>query len=360
MTATPAFRFAAFVAVVLSMLVSLAAPAYAHGRGSESTNFESRILQTPDLPGVTWEVIGGDQYLSVTNTSDEEVLIEGYQGEPYLRVGPEGVFHNVASEAAYLNADRYGEVGTFPPNVGPNEEPRWEQLSSGATYAWHDHRIHWMSPSLPPTVTDQGKETRVNPWEVPFTYGGDNQVIGGELWWVPAPSPLPWLLIGLVVTSVALLGLLRRKSEDWVRPMVRPAAAVLFVIALLNVTHLVDDFMAVPQPLATQLVSAVQTALFIGLGMLGAVMAWRSRDGAFTALGVGCGGIFLGQGVLYFDALTKVHSASVFPNALTRFIVGASLAQVIWVGAVAVLGNRRLAAQEAEAMEEPSEHVAAT
>lgn len=358
-------RAVALLLVTLAALAAGASPAAAHGRGSESTNFSSRVLQTPELPGVTWEVIGGDQYLAVTNTSDTEILVTGYSDEPYLRVGPDGVFHNLASDATYVNEDRYGEV-VIPDEVGAGFEPRWEKISDGVTYAWHDHRIHWMSPQLPPMVVDTSKETLINPWTVPFSAGGEDYQVEGELRWVPPPSPVPWLALAVVLTLPALLGLRHRAAADeetadeaaspsWVRPLVRPAALVLIAVALLNVTHLVDDFLAVPLPLSQQLISAVQTALFIALGLFGAVVSLRGRDGAFTALGVGSGGIFIGQGLLYLDVLSTTNSASVFPDWLARLVVSLSLVQLLAVGAVAVIGNRRLAASEPSPAENPAE-----
>ncbi len=329
-------------AALLALLV-LAGPASAHGRGSESTNFRSRILQTPDIPGVTWEIKGGDQYLVVTNTSEQEVVVSGYEKEPYLRVGPDGVFTNAASRATYVNGDRYGEVADLPPNLGPEQEPRWAKVSDEPTYAWHDHRIHWMSTQLPPIVTDASQQTLINPWRVDFSYGGGQESLTGELLWIPAPSPLPWLAGALLLTAPALLGLRRRSPDDWIRPLVRPAAIVLLVVSLLNVTHLVDDFLAVPAPFTEQLVAATQTALFIALGLFGAIVSLRGRDGAFTALGVGSGAILIGQGLLYLDPLTKTSSLSVFPDTLTRLVIALSLVQAVWVIAVAVIGNRRLA-----------------
>ena len=342
-------RLALVVAGVCCLTLGvLAAPASAHGRGSESTNFVSAILKTPDLPGVTWEVYGGDQYLAVTNTSDTELVVLDYEPEPqpYLRVGPDGVFENAASKATYLNTDRYAEVGAFPPNVGPENEPRWRKISDEPTYAWHDHNIHWMSPTLPPIVVDAAHRTSIKTWKVPFIYDGADQAIEGELLWVPPPSPLPWLAGAFVLTAAALLGLRKATGQDWIRPLVRPAAIVLLVVSVLNITHLVDDFLAVPAPFATQLISGLQTALFIALGLFGAIVSLRGRDGAFTALGVGAGGVFVGQGVLYWDALTKTSSASVFPGWLARAVVSLSIAQALWVGAIAVIGNRRLAQED--------------
>lgn len=341
------------------VIAALAAPAAAHGRGTESTNFSSRVTNAPDLPGVTWEVLGGDQYLSLTNTTDTEVLVTGYEGEPYARIGPEGVFVNLASEATYLNADRYADA-PVPPDVGADKEPRWDQVSGDSTYAWHDHRIHWMSPSLPPQVTDPGQRTVVNPnWEVVFEYGDRTETVTGELIWVPPASPVPWLAVALVLTLPALLGLRLAEGPDWVQRMITPAAVVLGVVALLNVTHLVDDLIAIPLPLSTKAVSALQTALFVGLGLFGAVVARRGKDGAFTALGVGAGGILVGQGLLYLDVLNYSQSASVFPDWSAKLTVALSLVQALPVGVVAVLGNRRLAAQEQPA-DVASEEIPAT
>lgn len=353
-------RLLTVVLLGLLTVAGAAGPAAAHGRGGESTNFRSIILDAPDQEGVSWEIYGGDQYLSVTNTSDVELTVTGYSDEPYLRIGPDGVFENRASEAAYVNTDRYGEVGEIPSEVGPEFPPRWTKVSDDPTYAWHDHRIHWMSTQLPPMVVDTSVETLINPWEVVYQFGDEPSKITGELRWTPPPSPLPWLAAGLVLTAPALLGLrARRDGDGWIKAMIRPAAAVLFVVSVLNISHLLDDFLAVPAPLSSQLIAALQTALFIAIGLFGAVIAWRGREGAFTALGVGSAGILVGQGILYLPALRAATSASVFPDWLTRLVISLSLFQALWVGIVAVLGNRRLASSESVAVDEPAEVPAA-
>ena len=318
----------ALLLVVLAGVIvgTLAGPAAAHGSSSESTNFRSAVTQAPDIEGITWGVLGGDQYLTVENDTDAEILVQGYDGEPYARIGPEGVFLNLASKATYLNADRFAEV-TLPENVGRGQEPRWDKVSAEPTYAWHDHRVHWMSAQLPPAVTDQGKSALIpmgpegtNEWIVPFGHDGQDHEVRGELRWVPPPSPYVWLAIGLVVTLPALVGLRRGVGRDRVRRLITPAAVVLGVVGLLNITHLVD-ILALPLPATTKLVSALQTALFIALGLFGAGVARRGRDGAFTALGVGAGGILAGQGLLYLAVLQASQSASVFPDWSARTIV---------------------------------------
>ncbi len=334
------------VAAVCLLLLG-AGPAAAHGRGSQATNFRSEITAAPELQGVTWQVHGADEYLAVTNTTDAELVVEGYDGEPYLRIGPDGVFANQASAATYLNADRHAEVGPLPSGVGANEPPRWEKVAQSPSYAWHDHRIHFMGIGVPPAVTDPGTETLVQSWTVPFTLGDRATQVSGELRWVPGPTPWPWIAGALILTAPAALGLARRSDTGagWVPALARPAAVVLGAVALVNLTHLVDDVLAVPQPAATKALAAAQTALFVGIALFGALRGWQGRDGAFTALGVGAGALLTGQGLLYFSVLTASQTASVLPDAVTRAAVALSLAQALPVWAVAFAGNRRLAAQ---------------
>ena len=322
-------------------MVAGATSALAHGRGTDATNFSSRIQQAPTLPGVEWRVIGGDEYLAVTNESAEELLIFGYEGEPYLRIGPEGVLRNAASPATYLNETRYGQLTSdlFPPDVGPEMPPRWEQVSTDAGYAWHDHRIHWMAPTLPPQVTDPAKRTFVTQWEVPLQAAGVDHQVTGQLEWVPPPPPGAWLAAAGAIAAVALAGSFGRSVSP--RRMVRPAAAVLAGTAALNVAQLVDDLFAVPVPASTAALAAVQTALFVAVAAVGAARAWRAGRGAFTALGVGSVALFLGQGLLYRSVLTSSQTTSVFPPAVSRAAVALSLAQLVPVGLVAVFGARR-------------------
>jgi hypothetical protein len=312
-----------------ALLVVLAPPALAHGRGSDATNFDSRITAVPDLPGVTWRVYGGDELLGVENRTDQELVVLGYEGEPYLRIGPDGVWENQRSPATYLNRDRFGQVAV-PPDAAADAEADWAQLGTGNSHAWHDHRIHWMSPAMPPAVVDADAEVLVQPWAVEVAFDGVDHTVTGELWWVPGPAVWPWLLAALLLTLPALAG-------------VRPAALVLGAVALLNLVGLVDDVAAVPQPLATAALAGVQTLLYSGLGLFAAFRAWRGDYGGFVALGFGAGLVALGQGLLVLDVLGASQLATLFPAVLTRAAVALSLAQVVPVGVVAYLGARRLA-----------------
>ncbi|HUG83275.1 MAG TPA: hypothetical protein VMM13_01855 [Euzebya sp.] len=333
---------------VLSVLLTgvMATPALAHGRGSDASNFLSTITDHPDVARVEFAIINSDEYLQVTNDSDVEVAIPGYQGEPYLRIGPDGVFRNRSSQATYINEDRFGQT-TIPTDIDPDGRPDWEQLSSGNRYAWHDHRIHWMAQTQPPAVqTDPDATHVVTTWTVPFTVGEDAHELAGHLTWIPGGNPWAWLIPALLVVSLPVAYALLRTRPDheageW-RGLSTPAGVALLVLAVANVIHLVDDLFATPIPLSQTAVAAIQTAFFIAIAMFGAVRAIQGREGAFTALGVGAGAVFIGQGLLYVSVLSASQTASLFPGALTRAVIALSLAQILPLGIAAVVGTRTL------------------
>ena len=338
------------------VLLAMAAPAWAHGRGSDATNYRSTLTDEAGVAGLEWRIWGNDEYLGLTNTTGEEVVIYGYQPtdpEEYLRIGPDGAFENRNSTAYYLNLDRYARQAP-PEGTGADVEPDWVKVSDAPSWAWHDHRIHWMGLSPPPQVqADPAARTPVNSWQVPYRHAGSDHAVTGELEWVPPTSPIPWVAVAVAVVGVpALLGLRTQPQESSWPGLARPAALVLGVIAAANLIHLVDDLVATPTPLTTRLIAAVQTVLFIGIGIFGAVRAWQAREGAFTALGVGAGSIFVGQGLLYVSVLGSSQVASVFPAALTKGVVAFSLAQALPLGIVAVLGTRRLFATVPDARDE--------
>ena len=65
-----------------------------------------------------------------------DVVILGYSGEPYLRVGAAGAFENVRSPAVYLNATRNG--GIPPSSADPSAPPEWRRIGvrGGPRSSW--------------------------------------------------------------------------------------------------------------------------------------------------------------------------------------------------------------------------------
>ncbi len=167
--------------------------------------------------GLSVEVVDGDDQLMLRNGAGRNVVIEGYNGEPYLRFAAGGgVFRNTNSPATYLNEDRYGAVAV-PASASDDAEPRWESVSSKNEYTWHDHRIHWMSRIDPPKVrAAKNRPHHVFDWTVPATTPGTPIAIKGSLDYAPPPkSSFNAILIAPLVALVlagGFLWLLRRRN----------------------------------------------------------------------------------------------------------------------------------------------------
>ena len=79
-------------------------------------------------------------------------------------------------------------------------------------------RMHYMSPDLPPQVTDKSRKTKIFDYAIPISIDGRRGDVNGTLYWVgPAnTSKLPFILIGVaIVLGGGLLVLfLRRRRRD--------------------------------------------------------------------------------------------------------------------------------------------------
>ena len=202
-----------FVAAALAAVVSSPVAA-AHGGGG-ALGFKSTITGvTPPGTGVSVQVLDSDDRLVLRNRTGKPLVIDGYEGEPYLAFRDGRVLRNSRSPATYLNDDRFGAV-EVPAEANPKAPPRWEEVAQKEEYDWHDHRIHWMSKTLPPKVAAAKDEPHhVFDWKVPGTLEGKQFAIAGTLDYEPPPGGNPALLVGAV--AVVTLGgvgavLLRRR-----------------------------------------------------------------------------------------------------------------------------------------------------
>lgn len=218
-------RIGAIAAVALTLILSTAAPAHAHGEDApDATNYRSSITQTPGLPGLEIITIEAGARLQLTNHSGRNVEVLGYQGEPYLEIRPDGVYENIHSPAKYLNVTI---MHVDPPaHADPTRAPEWAKIADGPRYRWHDQRALWTRPQPPDfVVADPGKPHHIRDWTVPMRAGTAPLALKGTLTWEPPPQP--WLWWGLALGGaglVALLGLVRIKR---ILPVITLAAAGL-------------------------------------------------------------------------------------------------------------------------------------
>ena len=171
-------------------------------------DYRSNITSvTPSVPGLSVQVLEFADRLLLTNHTGRTVTIYGYQSEPYARVLASGTAEqNVRSPATYLNASFYGNV-TVPPSADPSAPAQWTVVDRVGQFEWHDHRIHWASPLLPPQVKDKSRRTLIFDWRVPIEVGTRKGAIAGQLFWTPESSKAPVAAIVLGALIVVAGGL---------------------------------------------------------------------------------------------------------------------------------------------------------
>ena len=337
-------RFLAMLAIVLVGLVLVAPVAGAHTvSGAGASNFRTELGPvTPAVPGVELEVIEAGSRLQLTNDSPTEIVVLGYTGEPYLRVGPDGVFQNRRSPATYLNASR-NSTKAIPPEADATAEPEWEQISTGQVARWHDHRTHWMGGLKPPGVqSDPDQRQTVAPWDVQLRQG-DTEIVGsGTIEWVPGPSPWPWIALAGALGAGAVALLWGARRSPWV--VLAVLVAVLVVIDVIHTVGVSQTLVAAWPTKVWRGVHGNLLSLFAWVsGVVAVVMALRRNPacqypGLLTALIVALVG---GVGDLSFLSSTTLPFA--WSAGLARFLVAASLGLGFGVAAgLLLLAQRNL------------------
>ena len=92
----------------------MAAPASAHtASGPRPTNYLTTLDSiSPRIPGVTVHVVELGSKIELTNRTGTDVIVLGYNSDPYLRVGPRGLYENLRSSSTYMNRTRGHHTGT--------------------------------------------------------------------------------------------------------------------------------------------------------------------------------------------------------------------------------------------------------
>jgi hypothetical protein len=105
----------------------------------------------------TMYAYGRIAHLDVDAVPGHEIVVLGYDGEPFLKVDRDGVtWENDASSTSIAErASTAGAAGTVvgppPPSVAAGGDPVWRRTGATHHLSWHDHRVHWMQ-ATPPTT----------------------------------------------------------------------------------------------------------------------------------------------------------------------------------------------------------------
>jgi hypothetical protein len=307
---------AAFVATLAVVALTRADPAAADP--PVPTDYRSAVdAIEPGAEGVRAEVVGGDGFLELRVERGHDVVVTGYQGEPYLRFRPDGtVERNRRSPATYVNDSR-NAVADVPGSADPEADPDWDTVAHDGVYAWHDHRIHWMG-SERPAGAEPGEWSR--PWAVDVEVDGNPARIAGTLALVDDVNPLPWVALGLaVVAAVVIAG--RR------RPLAVAAVAAAVAAALATGVGWAQRAEAPAGSGVNPLLVAVPV---VGLAAAGLGIAVRRRWGrrAAAALTLAAAAAVVGWGVLRLEVLSK----PVLPTVLDAWVDRAGTTLVLALG----------------------------
>lgn len=203
--------------VIVLVAASLAVPVALAAASSQ--DYQSVIEGvTPNVQGVTAHVRESDDFIVLRDRSGHEVTVYGYEHEPYARILRNGTVQvNQRSPATYLDTS-FSPTGPVPPKADPKARPQWKTQSHNGSFAWFDHRTHYLSAGVPPQVKDASRKTKVFGYQVPLRIDGRKGAIHGTLFWVgsPGPSKSRIAIAGVVFLfgCAALALVTRRRRRD--------------------------------------------------------------------------------------------------------------------------------------------------
>ncbi|MCW3843987.1 hypothetical protein ONA70_28250 [Micromonospora yasonensis] len=331
--AVPLRRAGLVVTAALAALLALATPAAAHGADApDATDYRAQVSTLSPAPrGLTARMVEAGARLELTNTTGRDVEVLGYSGEPYLRIGPGGVYENSRSPATYLNRTLAGDT-PLPAEADPAATPVWRKVSEDRSARWHDQRARWLESDLPAQVTaDPTREQRVRDWVVPLRDGDQAIEVRGTLDWVPPPDPYPWWVAGtLGFLLVGAAGLVPAGTLAGARAL-RGVGALLALGGLAAVTSSVGRALDAGADgvggVLVGLLGGQTWALLTGLGALvagGYALARRPAADFALALAGACLALF--AGVANLAVLSRSVVPAPWPAGLARILVTLVLA----------------------------------
>ena len=153
-----------------------------HGHG----HFVSE-LEEPQIEGLDVRLTQGPiPAVFVRNDTDEVLSVSGDAGEPFLRIGPRGVFANLRSPTYYTSGAT--SILKVPRDADASAAPRWDRISTSPTWAWLERR-----GAVPAELYEReelgGTSHPVLEWSAPYRLGDRMIELKGRVVWVPPAQP---------------------------------------------------------------------------------------------------------------------------------------------------------------------------
>ena len=268
---------------------------------------------TPALPdGVEVDIVGSDTFVRVRSVG-HDVMITGYENEPYMHITTTGdVFVNDGSQTTLINDNRYGNVDTSKFVESPN--PRWRKIGTNGTAMWHDHRVHWMSAKRPAPIDPMGT---VVAWKVPFSVDGVAITTTGTLFLREKASVL-WWLAGFAALLCAVALSVWRRREFFAATFLMSVVGV--VVGAIQYVGLPDGARITPLILMFSTGAAVAAAISM-------LMQRRSQSSEHIAvlLNAGAGATLVVCVWLCADQVRAAYVPGVDQDWLVRMLIPALL-----------------------------------
>lgn len=277
---------------VLGLIGVVGTGGVAHADPAGPTDYLSEVLSVdPATPTIHVDIVGGDSFVELSVDPGIEVIVLGYEAEPYLRFRADGgVDENRRAPTTYLNVNRFA-TATAPASADPAAEPEWVAVGSGGRYAWHDHRAHWMSTSSPPA---NARGDRVAEGVIPLTVAGTDVSVRVASVWQPVPSRAPVTAGAVMAGFCVLIAWSSRRRTAWALVVISTAAAGIGAWQYLSLpaeTGPSPMWWALPAVAgACSLLSLVlgrnlvSTGLVLLAGVELAVWTWLRRNNMFRAV----------------------------------------------------------------------------
>ena len=316
-----AHRYGGTVRIVLTLLSLLPfAPGHL-GSGDDVQPRDTVSVVTsvsPALPaGVRVSIVGGDTFLRI-ESDGVPVEVHGYDDEQYLRISVTGrVEVNVNSTTSVLNQDRYGSNAGSGTPTAPKDVVEWHTIATDGIAMWHDHRIHWMSPSAPHAIDASG---RVQDWNVPLVVDGHRHLVAGTLYLRDRASILWWALAPLA--AIAAFVLSRSRRTRFVAVSVGSIAGL--AVGLAQYTGLPDGARVTPL-----------LAAFSAGALVLCALAWTMRRNTHVAVSVHAGAAAALMVSAWMNA-SQVRAAYL-PGLHAGWPARATIAMMLGAGLVAVV-----------------------
>ena len=282
--------------------------------------------------------------IELTNHSEHDVTVLGYDDEPYLRVGPRGTYQNIRSPALYINRSAT-TIGAVPAIADATAAPEWHRIGDGPTLKWHDHRTHWMGTDNPPSVTrDPGSIHLVQRFHLALLRANSDHpndvtkvTVVGDVRWIPGSSPWLWIL-GALALAVAVV--VAGRTRRWGTAL----GAALALLTTAQVLHVVGLWGSSTASSWSQLATAAYALGGIVLAILAiGVLLRRGPETAVpTALLAGLA-LTLAGGLADITTLSRSQLPTTIALGLDRGSVAATLGSGTGLVVLCALRLRRSA-----------------